>query len=147
VRERGWDGATGCAQGRARGQVQRQTGLTSERLGRVQGGPWRLDEVEVRRSNAVQCRWRDRGYVLIDRRAGYCTGTDETRGSSGRFRVRSQWCWVIMGEIRAVSAGATAQESLDSSCFRTEDARRSTLSCHLANSLAGKGSRRGLGCA
>jgi hypothetical protein len=100
---------------------------------------------QTEQCSAVQCRWRDRGNVLIDRRAGYCTGTDETRGSSERFRVRSQWCWVIMGEIRAVSAGATAQESLDSSCFRTEDARLSTLSCHLATGLAGKGSGRGLG--
>jgi hypothetical protein len=49
VRERGRDrgridGATKSAQGRARGQVLRQTGLSSEglgRIGRVQGGPWR----------------------------------------------------------------------------------------------------------
>lgn len=40
--KRGSDGATEGAQGRARGQVLRQTGLSSEglgRIGRVQGGP------------------------------------------------------------------------------------------------------------
>lgn len=44
LRVGGCDGATGCAQGRARGQVLRQTGLRCEglgRIGRVQGGPWR----------------------------------------------------------------------------------------------------------
>lgn len=53
-RDRGrMDGATKSAQGRARGQVLRQTGLSSEglgRIGRVQGGPWqRLDESLERR--------------------------------------------------------------------------------------------------
>ena len=69
-RERGLDGATESAQGRARGQVLRQTGLRSEglgRIGRVQGGPWRrLDESLERRgrTGAVVSGGGSAGIVL-----------------------------------------------------------------------------------
>ena len=73
-RKRGSDVATESAQGRARGQVLRQTGLSSEglgRIGRVQGGPWRLDEsLSIEVGQALGKRWcqAEGERVCIDRR-------------------------------------------------------------------------------
>lgn len=73
-RKRGSDGATESAQGRARGQVLRQTGLSSEGLGgigRVQGGPWLLGEsLSIEVGQALGKRWcqAEGERVCIDRR-------------------------------------------------------------------------------
>ena len=79
------------AQGRARGQVLRQTGLSSEGLGgigRVQGGPWRgrrLYEVEVGQATRSGGAAGEgiAGVKCVDRRYGYCTFS-----SRAMFRLR-----------------------------------------------------------
>jgi hypothetical protein len=92
----------------------------------------------------VQRRWRDRGYVLIGGRAIVLTDTDETRGSSERFRSRSQWCWVILGEARGGVCGCDGAR--ESRLFVFQDGGCASLNSQLSlgESLAGKGSRRGL---